>query len=313
MGKITAPTGTGKRVNELIIKNRLSADDAVRQVLGPIDRAQIPPGSQIINEGLNGITFIDPQGYTHNLRRNGDANSPQFGSVEDVTDRPGVLPLSADPQMANLMKQLTERAAAPTPNTLPKLDESVMAELDAITKATDEQLNQFFERSQGSLVADLFGRGLDKSSLAADAAAKMTQEQGLVKTQAASDAASRSLGLKQALLQIMMEGRGQDINTLLGLTGNETQRATTSAGIAESAAGRKETGRQFDLNYLLEQEKINASKRSSLLQALTGIASAGLSFIPGVGPALSAATSIFGKATGGAAGRPPVGGDGGYG
>lgn len=248
-----------------------------------------------------GLEYKDQYGYIHKLERNLDARTPSLGQVtEKSTDRPAILPLEkSNPGIEQAMKLLTERTSQPMSPGLPDLDAASRAQLDAIAKANQDQLNQLFERGQGSLVAGLYGNGINRSSLANDASARLLQEQGLVESDKLSKDAERELAVRAGSRDAAINLRSQDIQYLMGLLGQDTARAVPSAQLSQQQAGLQEQARQFDLNYMLEQEKLKQQQKSKLMSLLSGIASAGLAFIPGVGPALSAATSIFGKAAGG--------------
>ena len=244
------------------------------------------------------LEYKDQYGYVHKLERNLDGRSPQLGSVKEIsTDRPAVLPIGkTNPGIDQAMKLLTQRTSQAIPEQLPTLDEATQAELKAISQATDAQLSQMFEKSKGDLVAGLYGSGTNRSTLANDASARLLQEQGLVKSQSLSDAATRELSLRTGLRGQQIQLREQDINYLMGLLGQDTARAVPSAqlGVEQSQLG--ENSRQFDLQYQLEQEKMRQAQKSQLMNLLSGIASVGLSAIPVVGPVVG---SIFSKLTSG--------------
>lgn len=291
MPKVTVPTSAGKQVNDLIIKKGLSAEAAVRQVLGDLTTT-LPPGSTITNQSLNSITYRDKEGYDHTIQRNGDANSPDFGRTSEQTARPAVL--SATEQIPGLGATLEQAMAAVKgglSGQLSQLTEQDRAALDAITKASQEQLQQQFTRQGGELVTQLFGQGTNKSTLAGNAAADLQQSQGLVQNQALSDAASRQLGLQQFLTQLST-GTGSDILGLI--TGQETQRALGAGQLGLGQQELDQRSAEAARNYLLEFEKFKAQQNKSPLGAiLSGIGSFG-SAILGV-PGISSA--IFGKPT----------------
>jgi hypothetical protein len=256
------------------------------------------------------LEYKDQYGYTHKLERNLDGRSPSLGQVKELsTDRPAVLPLEkSNPGIEQAMKLLTERTSVPFSQTLPDLDPASRAQLDAIAKANQDQLNQLFERGRGDLVTGLYGSGTNRSTLANDAAARLAQEQGLVQSNKLSEDATRELNLRTGLRGQNIQLREQDINYLMGLLGQDTARAVPSAQLSADQAKLAENSRQFDLQYLLEQEKMKQAQKSQLMSVLSGIASAGLSLIPGAGPFLAAgAGSISGGLTGGKKPYSPVG------
>lgn len=301
-------------------EQRVYADPQYQQLVGKFfGQIDLPAGvreDQVTFRSPGLLEYKDEFGYTHKLERNTDGRSPQLGQVREIsTDRPAVVPLSkSQPGIQDAMNILTQRTTQGIPEQLPNLDPDTLAQLAAIAKADQDQLNQLFERGQGNLVTQLYGSGTNRSTLANDASGRLLQEQGLVQSQKLGQDAERELTLRSGLRGQQIALREQDINYLMGLLGQETARAVPSAQISADEAKTRENARQFDLQYLLEQEKMKQQQRSGLLSALAGIASAGLSLIPGVGPILGAASSsIFGGLTGGKAGRPPAGGDGGYG
>lgn len=270
---------------------------------GQIDLPAGVTEDQVVYRTPSSLEYKDQYGYVHKLERNLDGRSPQLGSVKEIsTDRPAVLPIGkTNPGIDQAMQILTQRASQAIPEQLPTLDQATQAELKAISQATNEQLSQMFKTAQSDLITGLYGSGNNRSTLANDASARLLQEQGLVKSQTLSDAANRELSLRTGLRGQQIQLRDQDINYLLGLLGQDTARAVPSAQIGVEQQKLGETGREFDLSYLLEQEKLKQqAKKNGLLKGLlSGIASVGLNFLaPGAG-------SIFSGLTGG-------GGGGGY-
>lgn len=307
---IQAPTTAGKRVNELIIKKGLSAEEAIKQVLGEIS-VSLPQGSQIINQSLNYVEYRDKEGYIHKVQRNADATSPDFGRINDQTDRPAVLPVTQQfPGLQETLNQATEAVRGGLSGQLKGLSPEDQALLQTIAQATQQQLNQRFEREGGELVSQLFGRGVQQSSLAGGALADLLQAQGLVQNQASSDAAARQLGLQQFLTQLS-SGTGADILGLL--TGQETQRGIASGQIAQQGRELDQRASEAARNFLLEFEKFQASQRRSPLGAiLSGVGSLAAA-IPGVGTAIGAGLSGLGRIITGSAGSGGGTGIPGYG
>lgn len=284
MAKINAPTSAGKQVNELIINQRLSAEEATRRILGPISRSALPQGAEVIGESINELQYRDAQGFVHTLRRDGDATSPTFGQIKTATDRPAVLPLTQQIPGLDPALQAAINAVRGTLSGggLAPLGASDEASLSAIDQAERDLITQESTKAQGNLIAGLYARGLNESSLANDAAAAFSQALGIALGQQQSGAAQRKLGLQQFLTQLIT---GSGLDLIGNITGQETQRAGTSAQIG---LGREQLEQEGDIaarNFLLEFEKFKASQNKSKLPAiLSGVAS----LVPFVGPFLGA-------------------------
>lgn len=296
MPKVGAPTSAGQKVNELIIKNKLSAEEAIRQVLGDINAA-IPQGAQIINQTLNYIEYRDKEGYVHKVQRNADANSPDFGRINDSTDRPSVLPLTQQfPGLQGTLEQAMAAVKGGLSGQLSQLTPEDLAKLEAISSSERQQLEQTAARTQGELITSLYGSGINRSTVANQAGADFSQALGIALGQQQSGAAQRQLGLQQFLSQL---AAGTGTNILGTLTGQETERAGASGQLA---LGREQLDQQSTdaaRNFLLEFDKFkatqNRSKLPGILSAIASLASA----IPGVGPFIGAATKAIGSGIGG--------------
>lgn len=291
-----APTTAGEQVNRLIIKNKLSADEAVRQVLGEITTV-LPQGARVISKGLNFIEYQDAEGFTHRITRQGDANSPDFGRISDQTDRPGVLPITQQfPGLENTLNTAIGAVNRGLTGQLATLTEEDRALLESIRTATLQQLNQRFTREGGELVTQLFGKGTNQSTLAGNALADLQQAQGFVQNEALSNLSQLDLGLRQFLTQLST-GAGSDI---LGLITNQGTQREIAAG--QLALGNRTLDQQIAdsaRQFMLDFEKFQASQRRSPLPGiLSGIASLA-SAIPGIGPAIGAGLSTIGRIAGG--------------
>lgn len=276
MAKINAPTNAGKRVNELIINQRLSAEEATRRVLGSISRSSLPEGATVIGESLNELQYRDAQGFVHTLRRDGDATSPTFGQIQTSTDRPAVLPLTQqipglDPALQSAINAVRGTLSGGGLLPLSLGDEE---SLSAISQAERDLITQESTKAQGNLISSLYARGLNESSLANDASAAFAQALGIALGEQASRAAQRKLGLQQFLTQLIT-GSGLD---LIGqITGQETTRAGTSAQIGLGREQLTQQGQEAARNFMLEWEKFQAQQnRSKLPSILAAAASIGL-------------------------------------
>lgn len=223
--------------------------------------------------------------------------------------------------------------ALTSPVALPTLQQSDLDNLAAMKTAQQAFARQSFERDQGKLLAGLFGQGVPTSTIATDAVGRMLQDQTLIGQQIESDFARQQLGLQQALAQLRQGnlalagqnaiGQGnmaiagftsendaisQLINQMIASIGQQQGIGLQRQGLNEGARmnmldfGEKQ--RQFD-------EQMAAQKRSWLTSLIGMGASLATAAIPGVGPFISGGiSSIFNRNP---AGKPPVGGDGGYG
>jgi hypothetical protein len=285
MADIKAPTNTGKRVNELIIKNRMSAEDATRSVLGNLaDKYTLPQGATIVSAGTNDLIYKDAQGYTHRIQREGDANSPNFGQVRELqTDRPAVLPLTEQipglsPALQAAINAVQSRFSGGGLLPLAQSDEQA---LEAISSNERSLINQEATRAQGELVTQLYGQGINKSTIANQSAADFSQALAIALGNQASNAATRKLDLQKFLDQLITGG---SLDLIGNITGQETTRAGTSAQVGLGEKQLTQQGEEAARNFMLEWEKFqaaqNKSKLPGILSAVASIATA----IPGVGP-----------------------------
>lgn len=297
--KVKAPTTTGQQVNELIIKSRLSNDEATRRVLGNVrDRFALPQGAVIISESVNDLRYRDAQGFTHIIQRVGDANSPDFGRVKELsTDRPAVLPLTDQiPGLSGALQSALGAVNRTFGTTgLAGLSPEDAAALDAISRNERAQLEQQSERTQGELVTQLFGQGINRSTIANQAGADFAQALGIALGQQESNAAQRNLDLRKFLTQFGLETGRTGSDFINAITGQETARAGTSAQIGLGREGLEQSSQEAARNFLLEFDKFKASQnRSKLPGILSSIASLATAFIPGIGPAISGAIGGIG-------------------
>jgi hypothetical protein len=325
----------GSRERE--VYNRPEYQDLLRNFFGEI---QLPAGvdpSQIVSRDVGAITYRDAEGYTHRLERNLDGTSSDVGKVtETSTDRPAVLPATKQiPGTENAIQQalnvlsgtfgggtntgegqffgLPNPALVNNPNAttqgfqgtgaLGNLSPADRALLDQITKATLEQLDQQFTRQGGDLVAQLYARGMNESTLANDAVTRLQQGQGLVRNQALSDAAGRELGIRQFLTDLSTKSALDLFNSIMG---NETTRSVSSGQIG---LGREELGQRridSDRQFQVAQQQLELQRKaqSPWRSILSAVASLGAAAIPGL--------RLLGDRGGlGSSELPTIGGDGG--
>lgn len=291
---------------------------------------QLPAGvdeSQVISRDAGSVTYRDAEGYTHRLDRNLDGSSPDLGRVaEGSTNRPAVLPVTkqipgveqAIQQALGVFSNLTgggqqgggQEFGLPVPglpgtNTQPQsqgtgalgtLSPADNALFDAILKATMEQLKQQFTSQGGRLVAELYGKGMNQSSLANDAVNLLQQGQGLVTNQALSDDAARRLDTRKFLTQLSTQSALDLFNSIMG---NETTRSVSSGQIG---LGKEELGqRAIDSarNFQIEQQKLDLQKKSQSpwRSILSAVATLGAAAIPGIGPFIAPAVGAATRPT----------------
>jgi len=344
---------TGSRESE--VYSRPEFQDFINQYFGQIP---LPPGvseSQIVSRGGSYVDYRDAEGYIHRLERDLHGGSPTVGQVrETTTNRPGILPLPSQQQqtdlISQLLSQLTQQFNQPIPQPdisqwlaqmdriaqqlqqpaqLQPLSDQNLALLNQMAAAQNAQLQQQFNQSQGSLIAQLYGQGVNQSSIANQAAADLLQRQGLVQQQALSDQAARQLGLQQFLTQqgqgnlaLALQGLGQagqlglvqftagqqargqtieemiqQVNNLLGL---QTNRDIASSSLGLDFQKFLEQTRQFNVGSQLEAEKIRASERMakqnrpSIFSTIAGLAGSLLAAPLTGGASLAGLGSIFG-------------------
>ena len=291
---------------------------AADEFFGPIP---IPPSSQIVSRSGAAAEYIDAEGYRHVIRRSLDGRDPNAGQIQDNTNRPNILPPSStqtgltedvlgrlrglseqqqanalalargetpaglDPGISQYLDQIKALAGQLQQNPqLLALDPETQAALDQISQSEQARLQQQFDQSQGTALAQLFGNRLQQSSIGNQALAQLLQAQGLVSQQQMSDAALRQLQTRQNLTQQQQQQRQLALQGLLGaagtqlegfrartgasqsqmdtlndlikqLTGQQTQRDIASAGISQQDRELAERRRQGNLNFELAQQQ----------------------------------------------------------
>src|SRR5215510_1940711 len=184
---------------------------AALEFFGPIQG--VPPGSQILSQNAAEVTFIDPEGFQTTLRRSLDGRDPSAGQVQTVaTNRPSI------PQAGQGQNQLLQgitggaqdlfgaqlanalalaQGQTPANAQLLQLDPQTAQALEQISAAEQAANAQAFDQQSSQLLANLYGRGVNQSSIANEGAARLLQMQGLVRQQQMADSAQRNLGVRQ--------------------------------------------------------------------------------------------------------------------
>lgn len=300
--------GTGKGAGARLTPDILGR--VADQIFGPFP---IPPGSQIVFQGPDRAEWIDAEGYRHVATRSLNGTDPSAGQIREQTDRPPILPGPQGQQ--DLLSQLTGgqgvtadfqairdlTARLQQPAQLSPLDPETQAALQAITNNTLAQLTQQFQRDQANQLASLFGNRIQSSSIATNALGQLLQNQGLVTSQALSDAATRELGTRQFItdtnraqlataLQGLLGGAEVQSGLLQNLTGQQTQRDIATGGLNLDFAKLFESQRQANLGFQLDQQEADrklAESRALLPKILATIQTLGQA-ASGVGTGIGA-------------------------
>lgn len=205
------------------------------------------------------------------------------------------------------------------PVSLQNIDPSTQSYLDSIAAATDAKNNQLFQDQEGDLLAKLYGQGTNRSTVAGNAAARLTQQQGLVNTQAQSDAAQRQLAVQQLLAQLTGQNntlaldaltKGADIGMNQVKGGQDLLSTLLNQMLQRDVANKNFDlqGRELDMkadqalvdnqfrndSFEYQAEQKRKADRAALVKSIVG---AGLSFLPGIG----GLGGLIGGAIGGAA------------
>lgn len=307
--------GTGKGAGARLTPDILGR--VADQVFGPFP---IPPGSQIVFQGPDRAEWIDAEGYRHVATRSLDGRDPAAGQIREQTDRPPILP---GPQgQRDLLSQLTGGQGVTTdfqairdltarlqqPAQLAALDPETQAALQAITQNTLAQLDQQFKQAQANQLASLFGNRIQSSSIATNALGQLLQNQGLVTSQALSDAATRELGARQFItdtqranlataLQGLLGGAEVQSGLLQNLSGQQTQRDIATGGLNLDFQKLLESQRQANLGFQLDQQEADrrlAESRALLPKILATIQTLGQA-ASGVGTGLGAIGTLGAK------------------
>src|SRR5262245_1036446 len=219
---------------------------------------RIPPGSQIVSQTPGKVTYRDAEGYEHNIIRKPD------GQFTETSNRPSILPNKEQDTFLDQLRQQVQQAIG-APTQFAQIPPEVQAQLDAMSANEQARIAQQGQEDEGRLIAGLYGQGINRSSVANDAAARFAQLQGLIRQQQRADAAGRQLGLQQYLTGLGQQ-RNESLQSLLAnLTGQGTQRDIAGAGLDLDRARLSEASRQFGAtNYLdtlrtqLQQEELDA-------------------------------------------------------
>jgi len=274
---------------------------ATKEFFGTIDESKIPQGSTVTYRSPDGarVEYTDADGYTHVLQRNLDARLENLGTVSETTNRPAVVPNKQADTLLNSLIQNYQTNYNQQPS-LAGLDDATLQALSQITAATQAKVNQQFQDQSGNLIAGLYGRGLNQSTIGNDAAARLAQDQGLVQAQVGADAGSRELAIRQFLTQQAQANQDRNTQSLLQLLGlnQQAQQASSQANLQQQQIDN--AYQEFLKSYNLQRDQFEyQSNKSGLGSILGGLASTALGVATGGAslPITGALSGIFGGNT----------------
>jgi len=296
-------------IQGVVGKGKGAAQNITAEMLGRIadsvfGSAPVTPGSHVTYQDATTVRWTDPQGYEHVATRDLNGQNPAAGQWRDTTSRPNVLPNQAQQSLAQALGQQVQQNFT-TPLQFAPLDPDTQARLQAINAAEQSRLAQQYQQQGGDLLASLYGRNVQQSSIANEGVARLAQLQALVSQQQQADAANRELATRQYLT-----GIGQQRNEALAglysnLSGQQNQANIANAGYNVDIQRLLEQARQANQGFQLGQEQTNlaiSQARSPWNKLLQGISAAG-SLAGGIGTGISAATSLYNRLTQGQQGQ----------
>jgi len=319
-------------------------------------KLEAPAGAEILKQTPIELIYRTADGKEYRQFRNLNPNlGGSIGKVDTtlLNGGPAIGSQSAAGEgdlAAQLTKQLQELYASQgfTPRSLDEIN-ALAAELQkpisfgVLDPQTEQYLNaidasarqaqaQKSNDLQQQLIAQLFGSGVNRSTVAGNAAARFAQEQGLVDAELSSQDAQRRLAVNQFLTQSTQQNRALALNALLEGSGLEqnavNQGQNLMMQLLNQALQRELAAKQFDLSerefafsqdqalannalardqFEWQAQQARKAQRAALVKSILGGAA---SFLPMIG-GLGGLGSLFGGAGNG--GAPPIGGDGGYG
>lgn len=265
----------------------------VTQTFGGIP---VPPGANVISQTPFEVVYRDAEGYEHKLTRD-VSGGKEGGQVTEQTTRPAILPNQGQQQFTTGLQERVQQGLTPQSLGLQQLDPETAAALQAISDAEIARNAQQGQQDEARLVAGLYGNRVNQSSIANSAAAQFAQLRGLVNQQQQSDAANRSLALRQLLTTLNQQQGQQQTQTAAGLLGELSSQANTreiaSAGLGMDAKKLEELMRQFNASNAVEglkvqtqQEQLDAA--NSPFQKFIQTVNAAAGVAGGVGSGISA-------------------------
>jgi hypothetical protein len=304
----------------------------------------LDPASEILERRGGYYKWRDPQGYIHEATIQADGRSPQAGQWTVTTNRPDVLPQSGAGEQ-DLARSLTQGlqglntayldnatalargerpaaydtgadaynarldqsiAALQSPAMLGRLSESDLANLATIDASEKAMLADQQRRAGSDLIASLYGRGVQQSSIANQAAANFSRENQFANLAQAAQTAQRQLDIQKYLSDLGLQSNQAAVNAILGgqqsaisgfnarnaaaqaqsgqaadlfttLTGQALQRDLTQAQIDQMRRDLAEKAREFDVNSEFANTQADIAVKQANKSVLGGIASGALS------------------------------------
>lgn len=284
---------------------------------------------QVISQSPTELIYVDSKGIQKRIFRNTDSNlgaetgrletqlqsSPLDPSFTDALSNAATARLSQTQNDQRWLDALFNNATRLTnPAALSSIDPATEARLNEIKAATDAKLNQQFNDEAGQLVAQLFGKGVNRSSVAATQAGRVSQAHGLVQAQAESDAAQRELQIRQFLSQLGQGNAalaGEEFASGAQLSQQELEQLISALTNREVAGQQLLQGDQalnldrykFDKNYGLDVAKYETAAQAQRQAAHRSLISSIINGVAGI--ATSGISSLFNRGSSG-------GGGGGY-
>ena len=243
--------------------------DLVNRFYGAIP---LPAGiteSMVTGRTPGQVSYSDPQGFIHNLTRNLSGTDPRLGEVsESSTNRPAVLPSSPGEQSAinTLLPNLVNLFNSPV--GLSQLDPQTLGLLQQMKAAEDQALQEQFDREIGTVIAQLTGQGIGSSSIAGDILGQAKQSQGLVRSQAQGQQASRQLGVQQFLTQGQATRDAGMQEFVLNLLNQALNRDVSGAQVGVQQQQVNNQNDQFFRTLQEQQRQFDEQQRMQERQAL---------------------------------------------
>jgi len=244
---------------------------------------RIPPGSQIVSQTPGKVTYKDAEGYEHNVVRKPD------GQFTETTNRPAIVPNAASQGQQSTLEALRQRVEQgyTQPAQFAQLPPELQAQLDAISAAERGDIQKQATDAKGQLVAQLYGRNINQSSIADDQSARFLEVLGRLNQQQQAGAAQRSIGLQQYLTDLIQRQGEGAASLYANLSGQGTQRDIASAGLNLDKLKLDESSRQFNLSNYLDQLRTQLGQEE--LDSANGGLNKFLKVTQGIGNILSAA------------------------
>lgn len=127
---------------------------------------------------------------------------------------------------------------------LPQLDEATLAELAKSRTAALEQADYVYDRDKAALMEDLWGRGMNRSTVAGDAGDRMLGQRAAILAQIEADAANRGISLREGIAGRQLQGASAYGD--LSVRQNATA-AQERVGMAEVGAKHAQIGAQMKI------------------------------------------------------------------